>query len=216
MTHISLKARPCSPCPMPLYPCSFPSQRCLPTQPGGKPRCWRKAQVLAESPGAGGKPRCWRKAQVLAESPGAGGKPRCWRKAQVLAESPGAAGGRDPDPGPAHRRAALRVMGRSGQQDYARYHEVLNRAVWSPGEAAHILLLLLQHLDHSDGPLICGIRAFYQSRNPGTASRSSDQRSGQLPGRGAFQPQLRGQGQRSARDFSAVAGPGTLGRTPFP
>ena len=103
--------------------------------------------------------------------------------------------------------AARRVMGRSDPQDYARYHEVLNRAVWSPGEAAHILLLL-QHLDHSDGPLICGIRAFYQSRNPGTASLSSDQRSGHLPGRGAFQPQLRGQGQRSALDLSAVAGPG--------
>ena len=180
------------------------AQRCLPTQPA------RKAQVLAESPGAGGKPRCWRKAQVLAESPGAGGKPRCWRKAQVLLV------GAILTPGQRTVAAALRVMGRSGQQDYARYHEVLNRAVWSPGEAAHILLLLLQHLDHSDGPLICGIRAFYQSRNPGTASRSSDQRSGQLPGRGAFQPQLRGQGQRSARDFSAVAGPGTLGRTPFP
>ena len=138
-----------------------------------------------------------------------------WRKAQVLLV------GAILTPDQRTVAAARRVMGRSDQQDYARYHEVLNRAVWSPGEAAHILLLLLQHLDHSDGPLICGIRAFYQSRNPGTASRSSDQRSsdqrsGHLPGRGAFQPQLRGQGQRSARDFSAVAGPGTLGRTPFP
>ena len=42
--------------------------------------------------------------------------------------------------------AALRVMGRSDQDDFARYHEVLNRAVWSPREAARILLvLLLQH-----------------------------------------------------------------------
>ena len=62
-------------------------------------------------------------------------------------------------------------MGRSDQRDYARYHEVLNRVVWSPREAARILRLLLQHLDHSDGALICGIRAFYQSRNPGAASR---------------------------------------------
>ena len=134
-----------------------------------------------------------------------------WRKAQVLLV------GAILTPGQRTVAAARRVMGRSDPQDYARYHEVLNRAVWSPGEAARILLLLLllQHLDHSDGPLICGIRAFYQSRNPGTASRSSDQRSGHLPGRGAFQPQLRGQGQRSALDCSAVAGPGTLGRTPF-
>jgi len=54
--------------------------------------------------------------------------------------------------------AALRVMGRSDQRDYARYHGVLNRAVWSPGEAARILLLLLIHyLDRGDGPLIFGI-----------------------------------------------------------
>ena len=54
--------------------------------------------------------------------------------------------------------AALRVMGRCDQRDYARYHEVLNRAVWSPREAARILLmLLLRHLDQGDGPLIFGI-----------------------------------------------------------
>ena len=54
--------------------------------------------------------------------------------------------------------AALRVMGRSDQNDYSRYHEVLNRAVWSPREAARILLLLLLRcLDRSDGPLIFGI-----------------------------------------------------------
>ena len=54
--------------------------------------------------------------------------------------------------------AALRVMGRSDQDDFARYHEVLNRAVWSPREAARILLvLLLQHLDRGGGPLVFGI-----------------------------------------------------------
>ena len=54
--------------------------------------------------------------------------------------------------------AALRVMGRRDHRDYARYHEVLNRAVWSPRQAARILLLLLlQHLDQGDGPLFFGI-----------------------------------------------------------
>ena len=49
-------------------------------------------------------------------------------------------------------------MGRSDQDDFARYHGVLNRAVWSPRAAARILLLLLlQHLDHGEGPLIFGI-----------------------------------------------------------
>ena len=61
-------------------------------------------------------------------------------------------------PGQRTVAAALRVMGRSDQRDYARYHEVLNRAVWSSREVAHILLmLLLQHLDRGDGPLIFGI-----------------------------------------------------------
>ncbi len=54
--------------------------------------------------------------------------------------------------------AALRVMGRSNQDDYARYHEVLNRAVWSSRAAARILLLLLlQYLDRGDSPLVFGI-----------------------------------------------------------
>ena len=51
-------------------------------------------------------------------------------------------------------------MGRSDQDDYAHYQEVLNRAVWSPREAARILLmLLLRHLDHGDGHLIFGVRS---------------------------------------------------------
>ncbi len=106
-----------------------------------------------------------------------------WRKAQVLLV------GAILTPGQRTVATALRVMGLSDDQNYARYHEVLNRAVWSSRAVARVLLvLLLQHLDRGDGPLIFGIRAFYQSRNPGTASRSSDQRSGHLPGRGAFQP----------------------------
>ena len=75
-----------------------------------------------------------------------------WRKAQVLLV------GAILTPGQRTVAAALRVMGRSDQRDYARYHEVLNRAVWSSRQAARILLvLLLQHLDRGDGPLIFGI-----------------------------------------------------------
>ncbi len=77
---------------------------------------------------------------------------------------------------PCHRRSvssALRVMGLSDDRNCARYHQVLNRAVWSPRQAARILLgLLILYLDQGDGSLIFGIRAFYQSRNPGTAPRS--------------------------------------------
>ena len=75
-----------------------------------------------------------------------------WRKAQVLLI------GAILTPGQRTVAAALRVMGRSDQRDYARYHEVLNRAVWSSRQAARILLvLLLQHLDGGDGPLVFGI-----------------------------------------------------------
>ena len=75
-----------------------------------------------------------------------------WRKAQVLLI------GAILTPGQRTVAAALRVMGRSDQRDYARYHEVLNRAVWSSRAVARILLvLLLQHLDQGNGPLVFGI-----------------------------------------------------------
>ena len=75
-----------------------------------------------------------------------------WQKAQLLLV------GAILSPGQRTVAAALRVMGRSDQRDYARYHEVLNRAVWSSRAVAHVLLvLLLQQLDRGDGPLIFGI-----------------------------------------------------------
>ena len=75
-----------------------------------------------------------------------------WLKAQILLVGAILA------PGQRTVAAALRVMGLSDDRNYARYHQVLNRAVWSPREAARILLLLLlQHLDQGDGPLIFGI-----------------------------------------------------------
>ena len=75
-----------------------------------------------------------------------------WLKAQILLVGAILA------PGQRTVAAALRVMGRSDHLENARYHEVLNRAVWSPRQAARILLmLLLQHLDQGDGPLVFGI-----------------------------------------------------------
>ena len=75
-----------------------------------------------------------------------------WLKAQVLLA------GTILTPGQRTVAAALRVMGRSDHLDYARYHEAFNRAVWPPRQAARILLmLLLQHLDQGDGPLVFGI-----------------------------------------------------------
>ena len=75
-----------------------------------------------------------------------------WRKAQVLLVVAILAHGQRTV------ASALRVMGLSDDRNYARYHHVLNRAVWSPLQVAQVLLgLLIQHLDYDAGPLIFGI-----------------------------------------------------------
>ena len=80
------------------------------------------------------------------------GRGQAWRKAQLLLV------GAILTPGQRTVAAALRVMGRSDDDNYSRYHEVLNRAVWSSRAVARVLLaLLLQHLDRGDGPLVFGI-----------------------------------------------------------
>ena len=85
-----------------------------------------------------------------------------WRKAQVLLI------GAILTPGQRTVAAALRVMGRSDQRDYARYHEVLNRAVWSRQSA------------HPAGPPGWWRRPtdLRHRRDPGTASRRQDQGAG--------------------------------------
>ena len=53
---------------------------------------------------------------------------------------------------------ALRVTGRSLEERFALFHHVLNRAVWSPLQAAQkLLLLLLKFLDNGEQPLVFGI-----------------------------------------------------------
>ena len=126
-----------------------------------------------------------------------------WLKAQILLVGAILA------PGQRTVAAALRVMGLSNDRNYARYHQVLNRAVWSPRQAAGILLvLLLQHLDQGDGPLIFGIDETLERRR-GPKIKSP----GHLPRCGALQPVSGGQGQRPALDLPDVAGPGPLGGT---
>ena len=53
--------------------------------------------------------------------------------------------------------AALRVMGLSQERNYAKYHQVLSRAVWSGLEVAAILLRLLLKTFDSGGVLVFGI-----------------------------------------------------------
>jgi hypothetical protein len=53
--------------------------------------------------------------------------------------------------------AVLRVMGLSQERNYAMYHHVLSRAVWSGLEVSAILLRLLIKTFDSGGPLVFGI-----------------------------------------------------------
>ena len=55
--------------------------------------------------------------------------------------------------------AALRVMGLSDERHFSSYHQVLNRAVWSPQRMSEIMLaLLLKYLDRDESsPLVFGI-----------------------------------------------------------
>lgn len=54
--------------------------------------------------------------------------------------------------------SALRVVGLSDEGNFAKYHHVLNRAVWSPYRVAEVLLaVLMQYLDEGEGPLVFGI-----------------------------------------------------------
>jgi hypothetical protein len=53
--------------------------------------------------------------------------------------------------------AVLRVMGRAEERNYARYHEVLSRAVWSGLTVSRILLRMLLAQFDTGGPLVFGL-----------------------------------------------------------
>ena len=98
-----------------------------------------------------------------------------WRKAQILLVGAVLA------PGQRTVASALRVMGLSGDRNYARYHHVLNRAAWPPLQAAHILLnLLIQFLTKATARWCSASTKPYQ-RNRGAARRPQNQRPQDLP-----------------------------------
>ena len=77
---------------------------------------------------------------------------RTWQKAQVLLA------GTILTPGQRTVASALRVMGPAATATMLATIMWLNRAAWSPLGASQVLLrLLIQHLDHGDGPLVFGI-----------------------------------------------------------
>ena len=80
------------------------------------------------------------------------GEATTWMKAQVLLI------GTILTPGKRVVSEALRVMGLSQSVKFTQYHQVLNRAVWSPLDLAQVLLkLLVKTFTQPDEPLVFGI-----------------------------------------------------------
>ena len=77
---------------------------------------------------------------------------RTWLKAQVLLF------GAILSPRKRTITSALRVMGLGDDTGFAKYHHVLNRAVFSPLQLSRVLLMLLvRHLGRDDEPMVFGI-----------------------------------------------------------
>ncbi len=60
--------------------------------------------------------------------------------------------------------AVLRIMDLSQERNYAMYHHVLSRAVWSGLEASAILLRLLVKTFDKGGPLVFGVAETFERR----------------------------------------------------
>lgn len=75
-----------------------------------------------------------------------------WSKVQILVVGALLA------PGKRTVTAALRAVGLAEEPDFAKYHQVLNRAVWSSRQVSQVLLtLMLRVLDTGLGPLVFAI-----------------------------------------------------------
>ena len=78
--------------------------------------------------------------------------PRTWRKARLLAV------GAILSPGKRTVSSALSILGIGQHGDFAIYHQVINRARWSPLQLSRVLLLLVAgRLGSSTEPLVFGI-----------------------------------------------------------
>ena len=78
--------------------------------------------------------------------------PRTWKKAQILLVGAIVA------PGKRTVTSVLRIMGLCDLDNFALYHQVLNRASWSSLKLSEVLLkMLIRYLDKDTGPLVFGI-----------------------------------------------------------
>ena len=74
---------------------------------------------------------------------------RTWTKAQILLI------GAILSPRKRTITSALRIMGLGDDRGFAKYHHVLNRAVFSPLQLSRVLLtLLVRHLGRDDEPMV--------------------------------------------------------------
>ena len=104
-----------------------------------------------------------------------------WRKAQVLRVGAILA------PGKRTVSSALQVLGLHAQRDFARYHHVLSRAVWSSLAVSRVLLgLLVQHLGPATGPLCLGIDETIERRKGPRIAAKGVYRDGVRSSRGHF------------------------------
>ena len=106
---------------------------------------------------------------------------KTWEKAQLLLV------GAILSPGKRTVTSALRVMGLSGDENFAHYHHVLNRAGWSSLKLSRTLLfLLLRHLDAGVGPLVFGIDETIERRRGARIAAKGIYRDGVRSSRGHF------------------------------
>ena len=106
---------------------------------------------------------------------------RTWPKAQVLLVGAVLA------PGKRTVSSALQVLGLHAQGDFARYHHVLSRAVWSALEVSRVLLgLRVHHLGPTTGPLCLGIDETIERRKGPRIAAKGVYRDGVRSSRGHF------------------------------
>src|SRR5438552_660595 len=74
--------------------------------------------------------------------------------------------------------AILRVMGLSGERNYALYHQVLSRAVWSGLAVSQILLSILLKTFDSGGVLVFGLDETIERRRGNKISAKGIYRDG--------------------------------------
>src|SRR5438876_10820753 len=95
---------------------------------------------------------------------------RVWEHVQVLVVGALLA------PGKRTVTDVLRVMGRSQEQQFQKYHRVLNRAQWSSLALGRVLFTLMVHTFVAKGPVVMGADDTRERRREATAKAKGSYR----------------------------------------